>query len=181
MMLIGKNGRVSDGGVWNKCGLSKTIENNSLSLPKPKCLPRGTAEVLHVFVRDDIFALKTYMIKPYPHQSLEPDKRIYNYKHNRARRLSENLFGIMANICRFLRNVLLLSPDTIEKFVLAALTLHNFLHPNSSRSIYCPVGLQDSESINGNIILGNWHQETTTQSMLPLGVPPRGNNSSYRS
>ena len=174
---VGTNGRISDGGVWNKCGLSKAIENNSLSLPKPKCLLYGTKEVPHVFVGDDAFALKTYMMKPYPHQALEPDKRIYNYRHSRARRLSENLFGIMANRWRFFRNVLLLPPETIEKLVLAALTLHNFLRQSSSRSIYCPVGLQDSHSFDGDIVPGSWRQDATTQSMLPLEVPPRGHNS----
>ena len=66
---VGTNGRVPDEEEWNKFGLSKAVENNSLSLPKPKCLLHGTVEVPHVFVGDDAFALKSYMMKPYPHQS----------------------------------------------------------------------------------------------------------------
>ena len=33
--------------------------------PPPKCLPNGDTEVPHVFVGDDAFALKRYMMKPY--------------------------------------------------------------------------------------------------------------------
>ena len=36
---VGTNGRVSDGGVWNKCGFSKALENQELSIPNPRCLP----------------------------------------------------------------------------------------------------------------------------------------------
>lgn len=55
---VGTNGRVSDGGVWNKCTLSQGIEDGSVSLPPPKCLPYGVAKIPHVFVSDDAFALK---------------------------------------------------------------------------------------------------------------------------
>ena len=58
---------MSDGGVWNKCGMSKATENGSLSLPPPKCLPMGVRKVPYVFVGDDAFALKTI-----PYEALSP-------------------------------------------------------------------------------------------------------------
>jgi len=36
-----------------------------VSLPPPKCLPFGVAQLPHVFVGDDAFALKKNMMKPY--------------------------------------------------------------------------------------------------------------------
>ena len=36
------------------------------------------------------------MMTPYPQTNLTADKRIYNYRHNLPRRISENLFGIIA-------------------------------------------------------------------------------------
>lgn len=33
---VGCNGRISDGGVYNKCELSKCLEQNTLHLPSPR-------------------------------------------------------------------------------------------------------------------------------------------------
>ena len=175
---VGTNGRVSDGGVWNKCGLSQAIDEGAISLPPPKCLPFGVTEVPRVFGGDDAFALKKHMMKPYPQNGLTEDKRIYNYRHSRARRLSENLFGIMANRWRVFRSVLVLPPDTIQSLVMAALVLHNYLRRSSSRNTYCPTGLVDSEDRNGDVIHGTWRQDSTAESFLPLAVPPTGHNAS---
>ena len=90
---VATNGRVNDGGVWNKCGFSKALENQELSIPNPRCLPENP----FCLDRDDAFALKTYMMKPYPQQNLTTERRVYNYRHNRVRRISENLLGIPAN------------------------------------------------------------------------------------
>ena len=68
----------------------------------------------YVLLGDDAFALKPYPMKPYAQQGLDAEKRLYNYRHSRARRISENLFGILANRWRFMRNVMLLHPDVIE-------------------------------------------------------------------
>ena len=114
---VGTNGRVSDGIVWNKCSLSKAIENGDICLPPSKCLPFGTHKVPHVFIGDDAFALKSYLMKPYPQTGLTDDRRIYNYRHSRARRISENLFGITANHWHVFRSVILLPPKTIENLL----------------------------------------------------------------
>lgn len=44
-------------------------------------------------------------------------KRIFNYRHSRARRISENLFGIIANRWRVFRTVLQLAPSSTESLV----------------------------------------------------------------
>ena len=68
----------------------------------------------YVLVGDDAFALKPYLMKPYAQQGLDAEKLVYNNRHSRARRILENLFGILANRWRFMRNVMLLHPDVIE-------------------------------------------------------------------
>ena len=98
------------------------------------------------------------------------------YRHSRARR-SENLFGILANRWRVLRNILLLPPSTIEVLVMATLTLQNFLRKGASREIYCPPGLLDEEDpTTGTVRPGYWRQEHAGQSLLPLQVPRSGHN-----
>ena len=49
---VGTNGRVSDGSVWNKCGLTKVIEDVTVVLPPPKCLPFGVQKLPYIFVGD---------------------------------------------------------------------------------------------------------------------------------
>ena len=68
----------------------------------------------YVLNGDNAFALKPYLMKPYAQQGLDAEKRGYNNRHSRARRISENLFGILARRWRSMRNVLLLHPDVIE-------------------------------------------------------------------
>ena len=47
---IGTNGRVNDGGVWNKCILVKALQEGKMNLPLPCCLPRGNKQVPYVLV-----------------------------------------------------------------------------------------------------------------------------------
>ena len=94
---VGSNGRMNDSGVWNSSDLRRKIEDDDLSIPSPTPLPYGCIRTPYVFVGDDAFALKSYIMKPYPQKDLTNEKRIYNYRHSRARRISENLFGILAN------------------------------------------------------------------------------------
>eukprot|EP00112_Aurelia_sp_Birch-Aquarium-sp1_P020473 Seg529.1 transcript_id=Seg529.1/GoldUCD/mRNA.D3Y31 product="Protein ALP1-like" protein_id=Seg529.1/GoldUCD/D3Y31 len=173
---IGTNGRVSDGGVWNKCSLSRGIESGKICLPEPKSLPLGVQEVPFVFVGDDAFALKPYLMKPYPQSGLTDDKRIYNYRHSRARRISENLFGIIANRWRVFRSVILLPPESIRTITMATLTIHNFLRKSKSRKIYCPVGMTDSVDQDGELSPGMWCNDAATNSLISLPPPPKGHN-----
>ena len=147
-------------------------------MPAPSCLPLCEKVVPYVFVGDDAFALKPNMMKPYPQTGLTEDKRIYNYRHSRARRISENLFGILANRWRVFRSVILLPPETIEHLVLATLTVHNFLRKSSSRNVYCPPGLADMVDKSGNLTNGRWRANPPTESMFTLLVPSSGHNSS---
>ena len=93
---VGSNGRVNDSGIWNKTSLLQGVQDGSVNLPNDEKLPNGEITP-YVFLGDDAFALKRFMMKPFPQQCLTGESRIYNYRHNRARRISENLFGILAN------------------------------------------------------------------------------------
>ena len=124
-----------DSGVWNKTNFAKMLENGKASLPEPRCLPYGgIVNMPYVFIGDDAFALKTNMMKPYPQKSLDTEKRVYNYRHSRARRISENLFGILANRWRIFRTAIKLEPKVVESIVLTTLCLHNFLRKDSSKT-----------------------------------------------
>ena len=175
---VGKNGRASDGGVWSKCYLAKAINEGIISFPSPVCLPYGSNKIPYVFVGDEAFALKPYLMKPYPQSGLNDERRVYTYRHSRARRISENLFGIISSRWRVFRSAILLPPKSIETITLATLCIHNFLRKSGSRDIYCPAGLTDRACQNGDIVPGSLHKNPPIESLYALQVPSTGHNSS---
>ena len=53
--------------------------------------------LINYLVRDEIFPLKTWVMRLYPGSALVyEEKKIYNYGHSRARRVIENAFGILS-------------------------------------------------------------------------------------
>lgn len=101
-------------------------------------------------------------------------KRIFNYRLSRARRVSENVFGIWCAIFRVFRKPLLLEPETATKIVLAAAYLHNFLRKSPSRNIYNPVGSFDNECPNtGSIIPGIWRRDLKNVALNNFKNIPR--------
>ena len=130
---IGTSGRANDSGVWNKSDVRIQIEDENLGLPPPSPLPYGREQVPYVFVGDDAFALTTNMMKPCPQRQLTDDKRVYNYR--RIRRISDNLFGILANRRRIFMSALKLSPRKVTSITMSALVLHNFSRKSTSRNV----------------------------------------------
>ena len=102
MVDIGDSGRQSEGGVYANSKLGYAIENDLLNIP----------EFPYVFVADDAFSLKPYMIKPYPATNAnDPTKLICNYRISRARRVIENSFGILASRFRIYRRPIIAKSD----------------------------------------------------------------------
>ena len=86
------------------------------------------------------------MMKPYPQQNLTADKRAYNSRYSRARRISEDLFGILANRWR-----IFFTTKLEPKHVLSALALHNVLIKNPA---YRPGNLADTLLEDGEVLEG---------------------------
>jgi hypothetical protein len=76
---------------------------------------------------DEAFPLKQFLMRPYPNRGLDDRKRIYNYRHSRARRIIENAFGIMASRWRIFRKPIIVNPDKVISIIQACLCLHNFV------------------------------------------------------
>ena len=60
---VGSNGRVNYSGTWNKCSLLQAIDNGSVKLSEGDYLTND-CKLPYVFLRDDAFALKVFMMKP---------------------------------------------------------------------------------------------------------------------
>ena len=71
-------------------------QNGSIEILDDEKLSNGDITP-YVFLGDDAFAIKRFMMKPFPQQGLTREKCVYYYRHSRARRISENLFEILVN------------------------------------------------------------------------------------
>lgn len=131
---FGTNGRISDGGVLQNSQFFRKLQNNLLNIPKESEV--GNQRYLpYVFVVDDAFPLRTDMIKPFRQSDLTSiEKKIYNYRLSRARRIIENVFGILASRFRIFHTAINLELNNIDCVVKASCALHNFLVSNVGES-----------------------------------------------
>lgn len=177
---VGANGRAGDAGVFRDSALAHALEHNTLKIPDDKPLPGRTKNVPFFIVGDDAFPLKPYLMKPYPfrkvmnnlHDGAEEDERrkqrIFDYRLSRARRLSENAFGVLATRFQVFYTAMRLSPENATKVTLAAIALHNFLMTKRDQA-FNPRGYIDSEDPQtGAITLGQWRN--VPQQILLDGV-----------
>ena len=126
---VGSYGREGDAGIYLKSKLGQNIRTNTFNIPPPKSLPGTDNIVPHVIVGDEAFALHENLMKPYPRrQSLnDPSKAIYNYRLSRARRTTENAFGILCAYFRIFFQPISTVPETTDKLITCACILHNIL------------------------------------------------------
>lgn len=138
---IGKNGRSSDGGSLRNTPFYDKLTTNTLHLPSVEETKHGLG---FVFVADEAFALHEHIMKPYAQRGLTHEKRIFNYRLSRARRIVENAFGILTNRFRILHTPINLRVDKIQLVVAASCILHNLLHrKDSQQRTLGPAGPED--------------------------------------
>lgn len=155
---IGRPGSESDGGILSRSEIGLSLEKGTLGFPPSKSLPGTSKEMPFVIVGDEAFPLKTYLMKPYPKVDINKDqndegkgealkKRVFNYRLSRARRVSENAFGILSNRWRIFRRTFKASEKNTVAYIGACVALHNFLLSEvHSRSIYCLPALLEREN-----------------------------------
>ena len=124
---VGGAGSASDAQIYNDSELKQCAEDGTLGLPDPEPLPNDTQNVPYYFVGDDAFSLRSTMMKPYSQRCLQNEERIFNYRLSRARRVSENAFGILANRFQVLLSTMQHEPSTVKLIVKTCLILHNLM------------------------------------------------------
>ncbi len=107
--------------------------------------------------------LKPNLLLPYPGKGLTYQRRIFNYRLSRARRISENTFGITAARWRIFRRPIEMHPEHVDLIVKACCCLHHYLQTKSKEN-YNPPQFSDYEDRSGNLHNGTWREETLNDS-----------------
>ena len=108
---------------------------------------------------DEIFALKPWLMCPYPGRNISEERSIFNYRLSRARGVIENCFGILVARWRIFWSPIQASVKTVVQITQATVCLHSYLRQTES-AMYCPTGFVDSFDSPGNILPGEWQSIT---------------------
>lgn len=129
MIDVGAYGKDSDAGVFANSSINHAITNGIINLPNDKELPNGTIKASFVFVGDEAFPLRTYLMRPYPwRQAQNNDQaRYFNYRLSRARMTVECAFGITAARFRILQKSIETGEGNAVHVVKAVCLLHNII------------------------------------------------------
>jgi len=121
---VGSNGRVHDGAVFRNSMLNSAMENTLLNWPDNS-----------VIIGDEAFPLRNTLQKPYSKVNSTLKQKIFNYRLSRARRDSENVFGVLAQGFRIFGRPIELKVSTTDLVIRSACHLHNWLRMTSSNYI----------------------------------------------
>ena len=165
---VGCQGRISDGGVLRNSTFWKSLVQGTLGLPEPSLLPQSWDQsfqgfnepIPYYFAGDDAFPLDINIMKPYSQRNLTEEKRIFNYRLSRGRRISENVFGIYQSRFRVFSTTLCVKPESAVKIVLTTIALHNYLR-SRAEGRYIPPDSIDREDCSGIVNEGSWRHEVS--------------------
>lgn len=133
---VGDYGRNNDAGVFKNSGLGQSLSNGTLNIPNPSPLPREEEfgrPFNYYFVADEAFPLSRHIIRPYSQRTLNNDRRIFNYRLSRGRKIIECAFGMLVSKFRVFEIPMSCSVEKVVKIVKAACILHNFIKKNENK------------------------------------------------
>ncbi|CAH1986970.1 unnamed protein product [Acanthoscelides obtectus] len=160
---VGKNGRLSDGGVIESTKFYHKLIHGQLHLPNNTDTENNFN---FVFLGDEAFSLHENFLKPYPQRDLSYSKRIFNYRLSRARNVSENAFGLIAARFRILHTPIhMKNPENICYVVLAICSLHNFLRKRDT-SYTTSTSFDQENLITKELQVGDWRKNAVNMTKL---------------
>lgn len=149
-------------GIFLKSEIGKRMNTGNFNIPPANALPSTDIILPNVILGDEAFALSTSMMKPFPRNQTVADtpKAIYNYRHSRARRTTENAFGIMCQKFRIFFQPINTKVTKIDKIVMSAVILHNLMR---EENITANISEQPIENIS-----------LPTHNLIPITHPSGG-------
>ncbi|XP_064117663.1 putative nuclease HARBI1 [Macrobrachium nipponense] len=152
---VGAEG-AGDGGTWRKCILARAITSNRAGLPQDTNLPNDVEPILFHIVANDAFALRSWMMEPYSHQSQDPTKRLYSYRLSHAHCVVENAFGLLHMRLQVFRRTMQQDVKVCKKITLCTCVMHKLTlqhYPYAGTDV-------DHEDQHHNVVPSIWRQES---------------------
>ena len=172
---VGNYGKDNDAQIFNNSDIGRAFLNNKMHIPPAESIHGHLLP--HVIIADEIFALKPWLMKPFPGKGLTETQAVFNYRLSRARRTIENAFGILSARWRIFLKPIKAKPTLVDNIVKACLCLHNYLRLTDNAQ-YVPTGFVDSEDSSGKIIGGDWRSVVNEGALLPTATGRAFNRSS---
>ena len=85
------------------------------------------------------------MMKHYSRCGLSDEERIFNYRLTHAKRIVENMFGILANLFQCILGTMQQQPETVKSIVLACICLHNLMRSHYPGLQNAMINQEDNE------------------------------------
>lgn len=85
-------------------------------------------------------------MRPFPGKNLSKERRIFNYRLSRARRMIACTFGILSSQWRIYKKPINTSVETATDIVKATIVLHNFRRQNNNNNTYCAFNTLNTEN-----------------------------------
>jgi len=126
MIDVGAYGMDSDGSVMSNSTFYQRIDNGSLKLPEETKLSNSNVLAPFVFIGDEAFPLRNYLMRPFPRKQTQDNaKSYYNYRLSRARMTVECAFGILSSKFRIILKSIETKVENADHIVKAICILHN--------------------------------------------------------
>ena len=128
MVNIWEHGSNNFRTVLSRGDISKRFENSLRNLhesvPSKGC---NYNPLPYCMYGDEIFLIKTWLLRPDPGRQMQGDRVVYNLPHSRVRRTIEDAFGLMMTRWRILHTPVSSSDENIDKLIMAIVVLHHYL------------------------------------------------------
>lgn len=123
----------------------------------------------YVRVADDAFAMRPNVMKLYAQRGLPMVHRVFNYRLSRARRIIENVFGIMSARFRVQRQSIHLDAEKTKKITLLAVC---YFCMTTNKASYTPESSFDQYDCNEIMTSAvEWRSGQTNSTLYPLQPP----------
>ena len=119
-------GRQSDGGIFSASNLAFAMNSGKLPIPDLRKISEFHKDLPFVHWWRSI-SIKPFLIKSCSRNALALLEKIFNYRLSWARRIAENVFGILASRFRIFRRPIIANVDSVTRITKTVVVVHNFL------------------------------------------------------